>query len=99
MPIDLHGVDRLLAACARNDAQNARSIGNRDSELARRIVARGGKLLGEFAGVGNTEGVRHLLDLGVDVSALDKDSDGYWGVANNGVALHVSQPGARNTAQ
>ncbi len=90
MPIDLHGVDRLLAACARNDAQNVRSIGNRDPELARQIVARGGKLLGEFAGVGNTEGVRHLLDLGVDVSALDKDGDGYWGVANNSMALHVA---------
>ena len=64
--------------------------GTADPELVRQIVARGGKLLGEFAGVGNTEGVRHLLDLGVDVSALDKDGDGYWGVAKNSMALHVA---------
>src|SRR2546430_5091569 len=33
--------------------------------LFRSLAAEEGKLLAEFAGVGNTAGVRHLLDLGV----------------------------------
>ena len=47
-------------------------------------------LLAEFAGVGNTEGVRHLLDLGVDVRALDREGDGYFGTAPDSTALHVA---------
>ena len=96
--IDLHGVDQLLAACARNDVERVRSIRDRNPELVRQIVASGGKLLGEFAGVGNTEGVRHLLDLGVEVSALDKEGDGYWGVAKDSMALHAAAWRAQHDA-
>jgi ankyrin repeat protein len=47
-------------------------------------------MLSEFAGVGNTDGVRLLLDLGVDVAALWKAGDGYWGVPGSSTALHVA---------
>src|SRR5213080_2750699 len=63
--IELQGVERLLAACARNDAVAVRATAAREPQLVRAVVAQGGKVLAEFAGVDNTDGVRHLLDLGV----------------------------------
>jgi ankyrin repeat protein len=95
IPIELHGVERLIAACARNDAAVIRAIAERQPQLVREVVAEGGKLLAEFAGVGNTDGVRHLLDLGVDVKALHEDGDGYFDVARNSMALHVAAWRAR----
>jgi len=38
--------------------------------------------------VGNTDGVRHLLDLGIDVGALAEYGDLYFDVAQNSTALH-----------
>lgn len=87
-PIELQGVERLIAACARNDSAKVRAIAEQESELVRELVAQGGKLLAEFAGVGNTDGVRHLLDLGVDVNGLTEEGDLYFDVAKNSTALH-----------
>ncbi len=70
--IELQGVERLMAACARNDSAKVRAISAEEPELVRELVAQGGKLLAEFAGVGNADGVRHLLDLGVDVNSSDR---------------------------
>ena len=89
IPIELHGVDRLIAACARNDAAGVRSIATREPHLVRELVAQGGKLLAEFAGTWNTEGVGHLLDLGVPITAL-YEGDGYFDIAPNSMALHVA---------
>lgn len=89
IPIELDGVDRLIAACARNDDASVRSIAESEPRLVTQLVAEGGKFLAEFAGVGNTEGVRQLLDLGVDVGAL-YEGDPYFGVAMNSTALHVA---------
>ena len=89
-PFELRGVERLIAACARNDAAAVQSIAAREPELVRELLAEGGKLLAEFAGNGNTDGVRHLLDLGVDVAARFREGDGYWGVAADSTALHVA---------
>jgi ankyrin repeat protein len=90
IPIELHGVDGLIAACARNDEGSVRAIAGREPQLVREVVAEGGKLLAEFAGVGNTDGVRQLLNLGVDVAALYEDGDGYFDIAKNSTALHVA---------
>ncbi len=89
IPIDLHGVDRLIAACARNDAAVLRAIADREPDLVRAIVARGGQLLAEFAGTWNTDGVRNLLDLGVSAAAL-YEGDGYFDLAKDSTALHVA---------
>ena len=86
--IELQAVERLIAACARNDSAKVRTIAEQEPELVRELVAQGGKLLAEFASVGNTDGARHLLDLGVDVSALTEDGDPYFDVAKNSTALH-----------
>lgn len=90
IPIELPGIERLLAACAKNDATRVRSIAEREPQLVSETQAEGGKLLAEFAGNGNTHGVRHLLDLGVDVRAVFKEGDGYFGIARDSMALHVA---------
>src|SRR2546427_4193169 len=88
-PVELQGVERLLAACARNDTAGVRSIAAREPQLVREVLAEGGTLLAEFAGTWNTEGVRHLLDLGVPVTAL-YEGDGYFDIAQDSTALHVA---------
>lgn len=89
-PLALHGVERLIAACARHDAVAIRAIVEHEPERVGEMVADGGWLLAEFAGNGNTEGVRHLLDLGVDVASVFAKGDGYWNVAKDSTALHVA---------
>jgi ankyrin repeat protein len=54
------------------------------------LIAAGGTLLAEFAGNGNTEGVRRLLNLGVDARALHGEGDGYWEITRESTALHVA---------
>ena len=54
------------------------------------LKAQGGTLLAQFAGTANTDGVRQLLDLGVDVAALYKEGDGYFDIAADSTALHVA---------
>ncbi len=85
---DLHAVDRLIAACAIADDAAIREITSLEPALTRELLAGGGRLLAEFAGVGNTEGVRRLLDLGVPPTALFTEGDGYWDLARNSTALH-----------
>src|SRR5204863_338880 len=87
--IELQGVERLIAACARNDTAGVGSIAAREPQLVRELVAEGGKLLAEFAGTWNTAGVQHLLDLGVPVTAL-YDGDEYFDIARDSTALHVA---------
>jgi ankyrin repeat protein len=94
--VELQGIERLLAACARNDAAGVRSMAERKPQLVSEVLAEGGKLLAEFAGNGNTDGVRLLLDLGLDVSALFNEGDGYWDVAKDSTALHVAAWRARH---
>ena len=96
LPVVLEGLDRLLAACARNDADQVRVVVANETGLVEQLRQHAGKLLGEFAGVGNTEGVRHLLDLGADVAAVDEEGDGYWGIAKKSTALHVAAWRARH---
>jgi ankyrin repeat protein len=89
-PIVLDGLERLIAACARNDAAAIRSIVGQEPHLVRELKAEGARLLAQFAGVGNSNGVRQLLDLGVNVGVLFKEGDGYFDVAPNSMAIHVA---------
>jgi len=88
IPIELQGVERLIAACARHDSAKMRAIARHEPELLRELVVQGGQLLVQFAGVGNTAGLGQLLDLGVDVNAVTEDGDPYFDVAKNSTALH-----------
>jgi ankyrin repeat protein len=87
--IELGGVEDLIAACARNDAARIRFIAEHEPHLVRELIAKGGKLLAEFAGTGNREGVVRLLDLSVDVKAL-YEGDSYFDIAKDSTALHVA---------
>jgi ankyrin repeat protein len=88
--VTLHGVDRLIAACARHDSTLVRTIADESPALAAGVRHIGGKLLAEFAGNGNTHGVACLLELGVPVDAPFVEGDGYWSIAPNSTALHVA---------
>ncbi|HKQ59820.1 MAG TPA: ankyrin repeat domain-containing protein [Candidatus Polarisedimenticolaceae bacterium] len=87
--IALEGVERLIAACARNDSTGVRAITGTEPHLVQQLLAEGGTLLAEFAGTANAAGVAQLLDLGVDVQA-PYAGDGYFGIAKNSTALHVA---------
>jgi ankyrin repeat protein len=88
-PIALHGVDRLIAACALDDAATIQAIREHEPQLVGELLAQGPTLLAVFASTWNTAGVRHLLDLGVPVNAL-YEGDGYFDIAKNSTALHVA---------
>jgi len=90
IPIELNGVEKLIAACAMNDTVAIHSITANEPQLIAELKTEGGKLLAEFAGTANTDGVRHLLDLGVKVDALFAAGDAYFDIARNSTALHVA---------
>jgi ankyrin repeat protein len=90
IPLNLHGVEELIAACAKNDAEAIHAIADREPDLVRQLLAEGGTLLAEFSGTGNTEGVRQLLDLGVSPDALYADGDPYFDITKNSTALQVA---------
>ena len=87
---ELRGVERLITACAIDDVEAVKAIASSEPNVVRELLAAGGKLLAEFAGVGNTPGVGHLLDLGVNVGERYKEGDGYYGIARDSTALHVA---------
>jgi ankyrin repeat protein len=89
IPLNLKGADRLIAACARNDAAAIRSIVEHEPQLVGEVRAQGGTLLAQFAGTANATGVAHLLDLGIPITA-PYEGDGYFGVAKDSTALHVA---------
>ncbi|MGH7539072.1 MAG: ankyrin repeat domain-containing protein [Gemmatimonadales bacterium] len=89
LPVEFHGVERLIAACARGDGPRVRAMTEREPQLVRELLADGATLLSEFVGCWNTGGVRMLLDLGVPVTASYK-GDGYFDIAKDSTALHVA---------
>jgi ankyrin repeat protein len=84
----LESTERLIAACAVADDAVIGALVAAEPHLAADLVAEGGTLLTEFAGNGNTEGVRRLLDLGVDSQAHHGEGDIYWDITKNSTALH-----------
>ena len=88
--LDLDGVDRLIAACARADREAIGRFVAREPHLADELVAEGGTLLAEFGGNGNVEGLQCLLDLGVSASKLYREGDPYFDIAKESTALHVA---------
>jgi len=85
----LTGVEALIAACAKADDDAIRAIISADPEFVEQLVAEGGTVLAEFAGNGNSEGVRALLNVGIPPDALYA-GDGYFDIAPNSTALHVA---------
>jgi ankyrin repeat protein len=94
--IELSGVEALIAACALDDLKALATVRERQPQVVKELLAEGGTLLAEFAGVGNAAGVGHLLDLGVEVGQLYEQGDGYFGIAKRSTALHVAAWRARH---
>jgi ankyrin repeat protein len=88
--------DTLIAACARGDGAAARSLANSDPNAVVQLLAMGGVVLSNFAGVGNLEGIRCLLDLGVAPGAVHGTADPYWDVTPETTALHQAAWRARH---
>jgi ankyrin repeat protein len=89
-PFKLEGVDRLIAACARNQREVIDSLVAQEPDLVPQLIAVSGTLLAQFAGNGSVAGVRCLLDLGVDVNVLYAEGNSYFDIAKNSTALHVA---------
>jgi ankyrin repeat protein len=83
------GFDAVAAACALGDRARAEELLRTDAGARAMFDVHKGDLVGMFAGVGNTEGVRCLLDVGVRADALFS-GDAYFGQAAGGTALHVA---------
>ncbi|MBB6145760.1 ankyrin repeat protein [Silvibacterium bohemicum] len=90
MLLQLDGVDRLIAACAKSDLDEIRSLAEHEPELVGQLRAQGGALLAEFAANDNAAGVRQLLDLGIDVAERYKEGDPYYEIAKDSTALHFA---------
>lgn len=86
--LKLAGVERLIAACALADREQIATLTADAPSLRDALLRGGGHLLGAFTGVGNTEGVRCLLDLGVPADTL-YPGDAYFDTPANSTALHV----------
>jgi ankyrin repeat protein len=89
-PLDLPGVDRLVAACAMDDTATVQALAQQEPALRDAVVAMGGSLLPTFAGNGNAAGVGQLLDLGVDVATPFAEGDGYFDEPKGSLAIHVA---------
>ncbi len=90
------GVDALVAACALGDSARALQLAaDVPADLAV-LRSRGALLMMRYAGVGNAEGVRVLLALGVPVDTTHEQADGYHNRASYSTALHVAAWRARH---
>jgi ankyrin repeat protein len=85
----LDGVDRLIAACAMANDDVVQALIAEEPGLRAELLAEGGMLLAQFAGVGNAEGIKRLLDLGVKPNTLYA-GDAYFGIPKDSTALHVA---------
>jgi ankyrin repeat protein len=85
----LRGFDAVAAACALGDGERAAELLRAEPGARAMFAVHKGDLLGMFAGVGNTEGVQCLLDVGVPADALFS-GDAYFGQAGGSTALHVA---------
>lgn len=83
------GVDRLIAACALGDRVQVDALATDQPTLVTELLLLGGSLLAIFAGVGNAEGIRCLLALGVPATST-YHGDNYFDVAQNSTALHYA---------
>lgn len=72
-PVVLEGDLAFLAACARADEPQARTMVAADPALVQRLQSQDGGLLATFAGAGNSAAVRLMLDLGFDVNSRSAD--------------------------
>lgn len=89
-PVDLQGVDKLIAAAAMSEVSLARTIAAQAPELKEELLAIGGALLARFTSTDNAPGINVLLDLGIDVNTPFIEGDAYWGIPPGSLPIHVA---------
>ena len=82
---NLEGDSAFLAAAATGNSKQAGQMAAEDPELVPRLKAAEPPILANFAGAGNTEGVRILLDLGFDI-----ESESTHPGSRGNTALHLA---------
>jgi ankyrin repeat protein len=97
MDIPREGEVGLLVACARDDGDAASRIAARDRAALATLVDDAGRVLLEFAGIGNTGGLRRLIALGFDPTTI-VPADPYLDVPGGSTPLHVAAWCARHDA-
>jgi len=88
--IELKGIDQLIAACAMGHMEAAQIIIERSPQLLTTLRGMGNQLLARFCLSNNKPGVQQLLDLGIDVNAPYETGDGYWGIPESSLPIHVA---------
>ncbi len=81
----LEGDAAFLAAVANGNEKEARTIADADPETIPRLKSSGHAIVANFAGAGNTEGVRILLDFGFDI-----ESQATHAGSRGNTALHLA---------
>jgi ankyrin repeat protein len=81
----LEGDAAFLEACATGNEKHARKLAEEDPEIVPRLKASEKPILANFAGAGNTKGVRILLDLGFDI-----ESESTHPGSRGNTALHLA---------
>jgi ankyrin repeat protein len=95
IPVELQGIDKLIAACAMGDPEAVHAITAQEPHLINEIIATGGRLLANFTGTGNLPGVKQLLDLGVNAGTPYTEGDGYFAIPKGSLAIHIAAWRAR----
>jgi ankyrin repeat protein len=90
IPLNLTGLDNLIAACAEDDAIAIKAIPDKVPRLLSQLQANGGVLLARFASNGNAEGVRNLLGLGIDVNTPFAEGDAYFEIPKKSLPIHIA---------
>ncbi len=90
VPMHVAGADALLLALARGDDDAARAIVADDPALVDDLKARGGELLSRWCIAWNRDGMRRLLELGVDANAPYASGDGYYNIRAGALPIHVA---------
>lgn len=90
IPVKLHGVYELIAACAMGDETVVRTMAERDPTLVTQLLGMGGELLARFCVCGNEQGVQQLLNLGIPAQEPYPNGDGYYGITTGSLAIHIA---------
>ena len=81
----LEGEAAFLAACARGDSALAEKLAAENADIVESLKVDRPETLAYFAGAGNTEGVRILLDMGFDIESRSTHPG-----SNRNTALHLA---------
>ncbi|MRG47329.1 ankryin [Chitinophaga sp. SYP-B3965] len=84
------GIDQLIAACAMGDKEAAQHIIEQKPKQFTTLMNMSSQLLPRFCLSNNKPGVQLLLDLGIDVNTPYDTGDGYFGIPEGSLPIHVA---------